>query len=120
MHVGPGLSVKPIPVVVGELTDERKQRIVELSHKGRTLAQSNIKVGEVGRGQRSLFQFVHVVVAVRVLVAVKVELEFLIVVLYPVRFLFAEFPIEHVLHDLEALLDDCPIGQQEHGHRALG
>ena len=120
MHVGPRLSVEPISVVVGELPHERKERIVELGSKSWTLAQASIEVSEIGRCKRAMLHFVHILVAIRVLVAVQVELEFIIVALHPMRFFLAEFPTKHVLHDLKALLDDGPIGQQEHGHCALG
>ena len=47
MDVGPGLSVKPVSVVVGELPDEREECIVELGCESRTLTQTSIKVIEV-------------------------------------------------------------------------
>ena len=120
VNVGPWLNVKPVSVVVGELTHERKEGVVELGCEGRTLAQACIKVAQVSGSQRAMLLFVDLLSAVLVLVAVQVELEFLIVACHPVRFLLVEVPIQHVLHDLKALLDDRTVGQQKHRHRALG
>ena len=35
MDVSPRLNVEPVPIVVGELPHERKERVVELGRKGR-------------------------------------------------------------------------------------
>ena len=78
-HIDPGLNIKPIPIVIGKLPDKGKQPIAQSLTERCFAPESFIQIPQVNRSKGALLDLIHIFVAVRILVAIKMEFEFIII-----------------------------------------
>ncbi len=78
MHIRPILPLKPLTIMIGELSNEGENRITQI-----TVRNLSLKRFYEFACCCSMFQFIYVIVAIWIFITIEMEFEFDIVASYP-------------------------------------